>query len=63
MHRTVIGWVIYDGRHCRRAIIFQPVPAANRTRVAGFTGKHSTTSLYPHQYGKILIGAFKQVCA
>ena len=22
MHRTVIVWVIYDGRHCRRAKIF-----------------------------------------
>ena len=22
MHRTVIGWVIYVGRHCRRAKIF-----------------------------------------
>ena len=22
MHRTVIGWVIYGGRHCRRAKIF-----------------------------------------
>ena len=22
MHRMVIGWVIYGGRHCRRAKIF-----------------------------------------
>ena len=22
MHRTVIGWVIYGGRHCRKAKIF-----------------------------------------
>ena len=22
MHRIVIGWVIYSGRHCRRANIF-----------------------------------------
>ena len=26
MHRTVIGWVINGGRHCRRMKIFQPVP-------------------------------------
>ena len=30
---------------CHRAKIFQPVTVGNGTRVAGSTGKHSTTSL------------------
>ena len=34
MHRTVIGWVIYGGRHCRRVknLLAQ---SGNRTQVAG----------------------------
>ena len=27
MHRTVTGWVIYGGRHCRRAKIFFTCPS------------------------------------
>ena len=45
MHRTPIGWVIYGGRHCRKAKIFQPFPAGNQTWSAGSTGKHSTMGL------------------
>ena len=40
-----LGWVIYGRRHCRRAKIFQPVPARNRTKDTGSTGNHSFTSL------------------
>ena len=45
MHRTVIGWVIWGGRHCRRANIFQPAQAGNGTQVTGYTSIRSTTSL------------------
>ena len=33
MHRTVIGWVIYGGRHCRRAKIFYLVQRGIEPRV------------------------------
>ena len=45
MHRAIIELVIYGGRHCRKAKIFQPAPAGNQIQVAGLTGKHPITSM------------------